>query len=397
MGGWDRVAVVTAGAGLVSLAADAVVLAYGHFYRQGTTAAGVLILAEIVVLLTLTVLAVRRSRTDFAVTAGILAGLAVPSSLLRFGPPTWSAASAGGYTTWGLLAALMIVLGLYLRALDERRTRAVAAARRAGRLLLADDLHDFVVHDIHEMLLQAQAGQVLLGLTPGADGVGGPDIGDVLHRIERTALRALETVDRTIHLLHDADGPAGSDVDTAPRSPQPTVYDLPGLVDRFAAVGPVAADLDLDLDLDLDPEPAPAAGAPPLPPEVSATVYRIVVEALTNVRRHAVGASYVRVTVARAPGDTVRVEVTDDGGVHAAGHGTGAGHRGSGRGAFGLAGHAARVDALGGELTAGPAEPNGWRVTAVLPVRAPRLAPGPSCLAPDPQRVALDPADTVTL
>ncbi|MCT9931489.1 two-component sensor histidine kinase [Planotetraspora sp. A-T 1434] len=366
---------MTAGVGLVSLAADAVVLACGDFYRQGMTVASVLSLVEVVVLLTLTLLAVRRSRAGFAVTAGILAGLAVPSWQLRFGPPTWSGVSVGGYTTWATLAALAVVVGLYLRALDERRTKAVAAARRAGRLMLADDLHDFVVHDVHEMLLQAQAGQVLLGLTPGADGASGPDVGDVLHRIERTALRALETVDRSIHLLHDAGWPTGSDVEAAPRSPQPAVCDLPGLVDRFAAVGPVAA------DLDLEPELAPAAGAPPLPREVSATVYRIVVEALTNVRRHAVGATYVRVTVARAPGDTVRVEVTDDGGTRAVGHGTGAGRSGSGRGAFGLAGLAARVDALGGKLTAGPTEPTGWRVTAVLPVRAPRPA-GPLGLAP---------------
>ena len=370
MGGRDRIGVVTAVAGLVSLSADAVVLARDDFYRQGIVA-GVW-LVEVVVLLTLTVLAVRRSRAGVAVTAGTLAGLAVPLGLLRFGPPTWSAASAGGYATWAMLAALAVVAGLYLRSLDERRITAVAAARQAWRLTLAEDLHDYVVHDIHEMLLQAQAGQVLLGRVPDAG--AGADIRDVLQRIEGTALRTLQTVDRTIHLLHDDRGPAESDSDTAQQSPHPTVRDLPELIDRFAAAGPVAADLDLARDLELDL--VPVTGASPLAPDVSTTVYRIVAEALTNVRRHAPGARSVRVTVARIPGDSIRVEVTDDA-PHAAGGGSqrgGSEPGGAERGGFGLAGLAARVDALGGRLTAGPAEPTGWQVTAVLPPQAPNLA-----------------------
>lgn len=338
---------MAAGAGLASIVADAVVLAHGGPYAQGTTLAGTLGLAEPIVLLVLSVLVVRRSRAGFA--AGALTGIAVPLWLLRFGPPTWSAESVGGFAAWGTLSAAVLGVGLYLRTLDRGRARAAAAARRAQRLELADDLHDFVVHDINEMLLQAQAGLVLVEGT-------GAGVAELLRRIEGTARRALTTVDRTVHLLHypETAGSARSvepAMDGAPRLPKPTMDDLPGLIARFAATGSIATHADLDPEL---------AAGPSLPPEVATTVYRVVVEALTNVRRHTTDAQHVRVTVARAPGGCVRVEITDDG------RNSGR-HAGPGRGGHGLAGLAARLDVLGGTLSTGPAEPFGWRVIAVLP------------------------------
>jgi signal transduction histidine kinase len=352
--------VAAAVVGLASVAADGVVLARGNPYSQGMSLAGAAGLAEPVVLLVLTVMVVRRARAGIAIAAGALTGLAVPLWLLRFGPPTWSAESVGGFTAWGMASVVAAVVGLYLRALDEGRTRAAIAARRAQRVELADDLHDFVVHDINEMLLQAQAGQVLVGGAATPAGVG-----DVLRRIEQTALRALATVDRTVHLLHHPDAPPGAEravapgVDGALRLPKPTLDDLPGLVDRFTATGSISVDLRLDAQL------SPARGTPSaLPPEVATTVYRIVVEALTNVRRHAADARHVQVTVARTQDHGVRVEIADDSRLGRRAH------AGSGRGGHGLAGLAARVDALGGTLSTGPAEPVGWRIAAQLPPRS---------------------------
>jgi signal transduction histidine kinase len=352
MRGLDRRGLAAAGAGLASIAVDAVILVRGRPYPEGVTLASLLAFAEAVVLLVLTVLVVRsRAAASVSVGAATLTGLAVPLLLLRFGLPTWSTQTVGGYAAWGMFSVLAVAVGLYLRALDERGIRAAAAARRAQRLELADDLHDFVVHDVNEMLLQAQAGQVLVDSTAAGHGVA-----DVLRRIEQTALRALSTVDRTVQLLH-AEKAGESDVDNASRLPKPTVDDLPELVDRFTATGPITA------ELHLAPELARATGAAPsLPPDVATTVYRIVVEALTNVRRHAAGADQVRVTVARTPGDRVRVEVVDDG------RRAGRVHAGSGRGGHGLAGLAARVHALGGTLSSGPARSTGWQVTAILPL-----------------------------
>jgi signal transduction histidine kinase len=362
MKGRDRLGVAVAGTGLVSLVSDVAVLAGGRPYPQGVTTASAAGFVEVAVLSILTVMAVRLARASVATTAGVLAGLAVPLWLMRFGRPVWSVEVVGGYAAWTLVAVLAVATGLYLRALDRRRTRAVAGARRAQRLELADDLHDFVVHDINEILLQAHAGQVLLGGGDAGQGAAAAQAGAALRRIEQAALRALETIDRTVHVLHHPTGAGGGstamNLDSEPRAPQPTAVDLPALADRFTATGTVAAHLELEPGL----VAAPGA-APSLPPEISTTVYRIVVEALTNVRRHAVGAGHVRVNFTRVPDDHVQIEIVDDG----------CGQSRSRHGGFGLAGLAARVDALGGTLGAGPAEPAGWRVTAVLPALVQRF------------------------
>ena len=84
-------------------------------------------------------------------------------------------------------------------------------------------------------------------------------------------------------------------------------------------------------------------------------------EALTNTMKHAGPGASAAVRLRLAPGE-VRVEVEDDGagsvGVPCAPGG-------------GMTGMAERVSAFGGELTCGPRQPRGWRVTA-------RLAPGPA-------------------
>jgi signal transduction histidine kinase len=143
--------------------------------------------------------------------------------------------------------------------------------------------------------------------------------------------------------------------------------DLRELAERFAAAGPVAVHLSVDPRI----ETPPPGGAPPggaVPREVASTAYRVVREALTNVRRHAHPASQVAVSV-RLTDDppAVTVTVTDD--ATARPHRTAAGHGVTRRGGLGLPGLAARVEALGGTLRAGPQPAGGWQVTAVLPLR----------------------------
>jgi signal transduction histidine kinase len=93
-----------------------------------------------------------------------------------------------------------------------------------------------------------------------------------------------------------------------------------------------------------------------LPAGVDLSAYRIVQEALTNVLRHA-NASHASVQV-RAMGDTLDIDVIDDGptagGVATAG--------------LGLRGMSERSAALGGQLDVGPLADSGWRVHAVLPL-----------------------------
>ena len=130
----------------------------------------------------------------------------------------------------------------------------------------------------------------------------------------------------------------------AERTPVPVIADLRRLASD--TTWPVEVDLDVSGDPD-------AVGG-----SVSAAVYRIVQEALTNVRRHATSATRVQVEVQIDDSDVV-VRVLDDG-------------RASGQprsGGYGLVGMAERVELLGGTFAAGRrAGERGWGVEAVLPV-----------------------------
>ncbi|WP_061294871.1 sensor histidine kinase [Herbidospora cretacea] len=318
-------ALAAGGAGLLSLAVTAGFLMLGaESPAPGWT------VGESAVLLGLIVLAVRTAPHRAALAAAALAGVAAPVSLLRYGPAAPTVEALAGFAVWGLAAALAATIGLYLRSLDDHRARAVQEARREQRVHLARDLHDFVAHDVSGMLAQAQAGRILAESDPRQAAAA-------FERIEQAALQALTSMDRTVRMLHDTDDPAG-------RAPLPALADLRELADRFSSSGTAAVRLDLD--------------AGDVPREVAATAYRIVVEALTNVRRHATAARQVEVAVHHT-GSALEVTVTDDG--------TGPAQR---RPGFGLSGLAERVEALGGGLTAGPHSPRGWRLAATIPLGA---------------------------
>ena len=93
-----------------------------------------------------------------------------------------------------------------------------------------------------------------------------------------------------------------------------------------------------------------------LAPTIAAAVQRIARESVANARRHATGATLVRVQLDRKPG-LVELTVTDDG------HATTTDRHG-----FGIVGMTERAELVGGRLTAGPAIGGGWKVSALLPV-----------------------------
>ncbi|MFG1965975.1 sensor histidine kinase [Nonomuraea sp. NPDC049028] len=288
------------------------------------------LLIEVPALLALTMLAGRR-----APLAALVPGLAVSTILLRMvwpGPPSLILAGCAG---WSLGAVGVAAAGLYLRSLDGNRRRAVAQAVRDQRLALARDLHDFVAHDVSGMLVQAQAARLAPELPPRIE--------DALRRIEEGGQRALTSLDRTVHMLNE---PA--------RGPFPGIDGLRELADGFSPT--------IRVNL--------AVEAEQISREASATVYRVVTEALTNVRRHAPRATTVDIAVTR-DGDMVRIRVDDDGsaglpeGNDRGGGSRFAEHRRNG--GFGLAGLAEVLGTVGGSLSAGP-HGAGWRVTAAVPV-----------------------------
>ncbi|MET7419386.1 ATP-binding protein [Dactylosporangium sp. NPDC005555] len=266
---------------------------------------------EYAALTVLLVVLARRAPAPAAVAVG-LAATALPLRMSLHVPGDRLEASvllvgAAFFTTVCAAGA-----GLYLRLGDHRRRLADERARRAHRLDLARDLHDLVAHEVTGIVIAAQA-------------AGLPDI-------EAAGLRALDAMDRMVGTLR---GPVSQRIHG--------VEDLPDVVRRFSSTGPAVASLSM-------PE------VPKMSDEASKAAYHVVIEALTNVRRHAPAATAVTVAVTSRQG-RVELVVTNDG------SGPGPGRAGGGTG---LAGLDERVRALGGDLHAGPHD-GGWRVTCHLP------------------------------
>ncbi|MFP5282266.1 MAG: sensor histidine kinase, partial [Actinomycetes bacterium] len=201
-----------------------------------------------------------------------------------------------------------------LRAAAEE---AVAAERRA----LARELHDVVSHAVSVIAVQAGAAEV----SWPSDRVG------ARRAMAVVAATAQQTVTELDRLLPGA-------------SPRHDLHDLDALLDRMRAAG-------LTVSLDRRGEPAP---------ELSATIYRVVQECLTNALRHA-PRSRVEVRIISDRLGT-RVEVWDDGPGPAAG----------GRRGYGLTGLAERVAQSGGTVRSGAASAaGGFVLTAELPARMP--------------------------
>ena len=136
-------------------------------------------------------------------------------------------------------------------------------------------------------------------------------------------------------LLREADDPA-------PTSPTLDLASTTQLLDHAKAAG-----LDVDTDVELNGHTIPIA--------VEQAGFRIVQESLTNVMRHS-AASCARIRL-RVEANALLIDVTDDG--------TGGA---SGAPGHGLRGMSERAAALGGEVSAGPAERGGWQVHARLPL-----------------------------
>lgn len=288
------------------------------------------ILLEPAVLAVFVYLPVRWAPPRAAVWSGGVVGVAASLTVHRYDDSwtVWEAVGASGM--WMIPAVAVGSIAWYLRHLEAARQRAVSDARQQQRLDLAGDLHDFVAHDVSEIVAQAQAGRAVLATADMR-------IDELLGRIESAGLRALTSMDRTVQMLGDSG-----------RSPIDVLADLPALVDRFRSSAPGAVDLELEGHWD------------EVPREMSAAAYRVAVEGLTNVRRHAGAPADVTISVHRTS-DELRLAVTDNG---AGGARTDRG----GSGGLGLAGLAARVEALGGELAAAPRAPRGWQLSARFPL-----------------------------
>jgi signal transduction histidine kinase len=246
-----------------------------------------------------------------------------------------------------IFLAASIVVGDNVRRRRERSAELVERAERAERerLLVAHqhvheertriarELHDVVAHSVSLMVIQTAAARRSLHDTATADAV--------LLTVEETGRAAMQEMRRILGVLRD-------DAGEVQRAPQP------GLA-AVGALATAAADLPVSVRTEGD--------LARLPTGVELSAYRVVQEALTNVRRHAGPVSRVDVALVRRDASLV-IEVTDDG------RGAAAQHDALGAG-YGLVGMRERVAAYDGELSAGPRSGGGWRVRATFPVEAP--------------------------
>ncbi len=241
------------------------------------------------------------------------------------------------------LCAVAVVVGDVIhgrrRAVTElTEERQVSAAERDRRTLveerarIARELHDVVAH--HMSMITVQAETARYRLDPLPDRVADEFTGiAALARSSLTELRGLLSVMRD----------ETADVELAP---QPTLTDVPVLVERIVAAGtPVRLTVAADL--------------PEIPDGVALSAYRIVQEALSNVVRHAGGVPTTVVIGAVIGVVESRLLITVTNAAPAVVRPLGTG--------FGLRGLRERAALLGGTLEVDQPD-GGWRVWAELPI-----------------------------
>jgi signal transduction histidine kinase len=226
----------------------------------------------------------------------------------------------------------------YVAQLVERGHRLEREAAQQAELAASDErariareMHDVVAHGLSVMIVQADGARYAVKTSPEA-------AADALENIAASGREALAEMRRMLGLLRSEDTETGT-------RPQPGLGDLDYLVEQSRASG-------------MRLEATIGSPLPETTPGVGLTVYRVVQEALTNVRKHAGPEVCAQLTV-RSHYDRIEVEVADDGrGAAAPGDGTG----------HGLIGMRERVAVHGGRLHAGPRPGGGYGVRAVVPL-----------------------------
>ena len=298
----------------------------------------------------------RRTEASWGAAQFLAPALAVPFLVLALAGPV-----ATGHTgseedvlvvLLASLAPAAALTGIAQRARSEALVHSTARQVIAGTLVehtargerarIARELHDVVAHHISMIAVQAETARLA---TPGMPTAGARrllEIGD-------TARAGLTEMRRLLGVLREdaqAADPGQADAD---RHPQPGLQQLNELLDEARDASGSGTRLII-------------SGPPAtLDPGVELAAYRIIQEALTNVRRHAPGAA-VDVELHFAD-DALGLRIRDNGpGPPAAQPVTAGGH--------GLPGMRERAAAAGGELRTGAAPGGGFLIEATLPAKA---------------------------
>jgi signal transduction histidine kinase len=248
----------------------------------------------------------------------------------------------GALTGWGMFVRARRQLVCSLRERAERAEAEVVLranqARRGERERMAREMHDVLAHRLS--LLSVHAGA--LEFRPDAPP---EEIAKAAGVIRANAHEALEDLRSVIGVLREG-------AETAvPERPQPTLSELPALIEESRQAG-MAVILVVNALID----DAPLA--------VGRSMYRIVQEGLTNARKHA-PSSPVRVEVGGGRGRGLTVTVTTQWmAPNPARRDANANVPGSGTGLIGLR---ERTTLAGGWLDYGPTPAGEFKLKAWLP------------------------------
>jgi signal transduction histidine kinase len=222
------------------------------------------------------------------------------------------------------------------RRLERERAADTARATAQERARIARDMHDILAHAVSLMVVQAEAGPVVVRSDPARAEAAF----DAIAAAGRDAMGQLR---RILGVLKEEQRNG--------TSPQPGIKALPALLRR------VSESTGLRVESRATGEPRP------LPPDSDIAAYRVIQEALTNTVKHAY-ASFATVELDWAE-DALTLTVTDDG--------RGPSVPGGGHGLIGIR---ERATACGGDARAGRGPDGGFRVVVRLPVADRQVAPG---------------------
>ena len=255
------------------------------------------------------------------VVAGRAVGDVVPATAL------WVGAFTAGWVAQRSLRQAREA-GERARVAEASRELAARSAAEAERARIARELHDVLAHSLTAMVVQASVEARLPGDAQTTN--------RTLRQIERTGREALTELRRLLGLLREGEHPSSS--------PLPALAEVDRLVAELRRSGHhVVVD-----------------GKPPhdLGPGLDLSAYRVLQEAVTNVIKHAPGAS-VRLSVGEAD-QTLTLEVENGPPSRPVEGVPGGGH--------GLAGMRERVRIYGGSVDARPTSEGGFRLRVVLPL-----------------------------
>lgn len=218
-----------------------------------------------------------------------------------------------------------------VRLATERDQQAVIAAA-AERQRIAREMHDVVAHSLSVIVVQADGGRYAAERDPDA-------ARRVLATIASTGREALAEMRRLLGLLRSGEGKTDL-------TPQPGAGEIAALVDSVRASG-MAVTFESD------------GSAGNVDYGTGLTLYRIVQEGLTNIRKHGGPRAQAVVRLVFDPRN-VTVAVVDDGRGAAVSPADGPAGQG-------LIGMRERVELHGGTLLTRPAAGGGFEVMATLP------------------------------